>query len=436
MKFRGLIIAVVVLLALGGLLYWSDHHKPSEPSTVSSASASPTILKLDSGSVAQISLAAKGAAPLTLIRGDGDRWRITSPEAFSADQNAVSGMIGSLSNLGADRVVEDKASDLKAYGLDDPSVTFDITSKDHKERKLLLGDDTPAGSDVYAMLAGDPRVFTIASYNKTSIDKGLNDLRDKRLITLQPDKISRVALEKKAQSIEFARTKDGWQILKPGPLRADAFAVDEFVRSVTDARMDLSGNDQEHAAAAFAQAAPVASVSLTGDQGTQTLSIHKDKDQYFAKSTVVDGTYKVDSGVGTALDKNLDDFRNKKLFDFGFEAPSKIELHDGAKAWFFTHSGNDWWSNGKKMDSSTLESLVENLRDLSATSFPSEGFSNPEIDATVTSSDGKHIEKVLISKSGIAKRDGEPSLYQLGSTAVADLTNALNAVKPASPASK
>jgi hypothetical protein len=436
MKFRGLIIAVVVLLALGGLLYWSNHHKPAETTAASSSTASPTILKFDSASVAEVSLAQKGVPPVALSRENGDRWQITSPQALPADQDAVSGLLGSLSDLNADRVVEDKASDLKAYGLGDPSVTFDITSKDHKERKLLLGDDTPAGSDVYAMLVGDPRVFTIASYSKTSIDKGLNDLRDKRLMTLQPDKVSRLTLEKKPENIEFARTKDGWQILKPSPLRADAFAVDELVRNLTDARMDLTGKDTDHTATAFAQAVPVAEVSLTGDQGTQTLSLRKNKDEYFAKSSVVDGAYKVDSSLGTALDKKLDDFRNKKLFDFGYEDPSKIELHDGAKAWFFTHSGNNWWSNGKKMDSSSVESLVENLRDLNATGFPNAGFSNPSIEATVTSSDGKQAEKVLISKSGIAKRDGEPSLYQLGSTAVTDLTNAADAVKAAPAGSK
>ncbi len=434
MKFRGLIIAVVVLAALGGLLYWSNHRKPSEPAAASSSPASPAILKFDSASITQLSLARKGSKPVILVRGNGDQWQITAPQSYAADQDAVSGLLGSLSSLNADRVVEDKASDLKPFGLDDPSVTLDMTSNDHKDRKLLLGDDTPAGSDVYAMLAGDPRVFTIASYSKTSFDKGLNDLRDKRLITLQPDKVSRVSLEKKGQTIEFARTKGGWQILKPNPMRADAFAVDEFVRSVAGASMDLSGNGQ--AATAFAQATPVATVTLTGDQGAQTLTLRKDKGDDYARSSIVDGTYKVDPSLDTALDKNLDDYRNKKLFDFGFEEPSKIELHDGAKAWFLSRSGSDWWSNGKKVESSSVESVVDMLRDLAATGFPGSGFSNADIAATVTSSDGKQTEKVLFSKSGnhyIARRENEASLYQLDAAAVTNLIEAVNSIRPAAP---
>ena len=44
------------------------------------------------------------------------------------------------------------------------------------------------------------------------LDKSLNDLRDKRLITANTDKISRIELTKKGQDIAFGRDKDEWQI--------------------------------------------------------------------------------------------------------------------------------------------------------------------------------------------------------------------------------
>ncbi|MGA7343247.1 MAG: DUF4340 domain-containing protein, partial [Terracidiphilus sp.] len=271
MKFRGLIIAVVVLLVLGGLLYWSSHRKPSLEIPDTRASAAPSILSLDRGAITGLTLTGKDSAPGALKKSNSDQWQITAPKAWNADQDAVSGVLSTLSSLNADRVVEDKTQDLKQYGLDEPAETIVVTEKNGKEHKLLLGDGTPAGGDVYAMLAGDPRVFTIAGYNKTSIDKGLNDLRDKRLVTIEPDKLSRVELAKKAGNIEFARIKDGWQILKPQPMRADGFAVDELVRAVTDARMVLGGAEGSDAAAKFAQGSPVATVTLTGDRGAQTL---------------------------------------------------------------------------------------------------------------------------------------------------------------------
>ncbi len=442
MKFRDLIIAVVVLLALGGLLYWSNHRKPAPESAAAASAPSPSILKMDPSAIRQVTLARKDGAAVTLDRQGSDTWRITAPKPFGADSDAVSGMLSSLSSLTADRVVEEKAADLKPYGLDQPSLQVQIETRDHKDRKLLLGDDTPTGSDVYAMLQGDPRVYTIASYNKSSFDKGVNDLRDKRLVTIAPDKVSRVDVQKKGQEIEFARIKDGWQIDKPEPSRADSFAIDEFVRTIADARMDLgggSGDEKNQAATEFAKAAPVATIALTGDRGPQTLTVRKGKQEYYAQSSAVAGTYKVGANIGTTLDKGLDEFRNKKLFDFGYEEPNKIELHQGTKSWFFTHSGNDWWSNGKKMDTSGVESLVDSLRDLGATGFPSSGFSTAEVEATVTSSNGKRIEKVLIAKAGsndIARRENEPELYQLDASAVDAVTRAADAVKPAPAAGR
>ncbi len=433
MKLRGLILAVVVLLALGGVLYWSNHHKPSTQSTALSSTASPSILKLNQASMTGLTLTDKGSAPVTLVKQNDGRWQITEPKELRVDQDGVTSLLSTLSSLNADRVVEEKASNLAQYGLEDPSVSVDIETSDHKQRRLLLGDSTPAGDDVYAMLDGDPRVFTIASYDKTGIGKGLNDLRDKHLLTVDPDKVSRVTFDKKGQAIEFARIRDGWQILKPEPLRADSFAVDELVRGVADARMDLSGSKSD-ATADFAQGTPVATVSLTGARGTETLDLRKNKNDDYARSSALPGIYKVDPILDSTLSQSLNDFRNKKLFGFGFEDPNKIELHEGSKVWFLLRNGSDWWFNGKKMDGAAVESLVDKLRNLAATSFPTSGFSSAAIQVMVTSAGGKHVEAVSISKSGdhyLAKRDNEPSLYQLSASDVSDLTAAINAIEPA-----
>jgi hypothetical protein len=209
-------------------------------------------------------------------------------------------------------VVEEKASDRKQYGLDPPAVEVDITGKGQRTRQLLLGDDTPTGGDIYAALAGDPRIFTISSFSKTSLDKSLNELRDKSLLTVSPDKVSRVVLIRRGQEIEFDRTKDGWQILKPMSSPANSSAVNDLVRSLTGATMQLGAGGAIDAAVEFAGATPVATVKLTGDTGVETLQVAKNKNDYYAKSSTVAGVFKVNSSLGTALDKKIDDFVQKK----------------------------------------------------------------------------------------------------------------------------
>jgi uncharacterized protein DUF4340 len=267
------------------------------------------ILKVNTPDITELEIKHRGSDPVTLKKTEAGKWQITEPKPYPADQDAVIGVLSTVSTLNADRLVEDKASDRKQYGLDAPAVELDIVGKGQGVRELLLGDDTPAGGDTYAALAADPRVFTVASYNKSSLDKSLNDLRDKSLLSLNADKVSRVELRKKGQTIEFDRTKDGWQILKPTSSPADSTAVNDLVRTLTGAKMDLSAND---AAAEFSRATVVATARLTGDTGTQTLEVRKNKDNYYGKSSAGEGAYKIDSSVGQALDKKVEDFRSKK----------------------------------------------------------------------------------------------------------------------------
>jgi hypothetical protein len=442
MKNSGLLIAAVVLAALTGALYWSNRHPASENTAKASVDAPPKILSLKQEDISKIQIKKKGGEELDLAKGDGGKWQITAPKPLGADQESVSSLLSTVSSLNSDRLVDDKAADLGQYGLADPSLELDVTAKDNKVQKLFLGDLTPAGNAVFAKLEGDPRVFTVANYNKTSIDKTANDLRDKRLLTVDFDKLSQVELITKKQDIEFGRNKQEWQIVKPKPLRADNFQVEEIVRKLRDAKMDASTTDADakKAAAAFASGTPVATAKLTDSAATQELQIRKSKDDDYAKSTAVAGVYKVPSDVGQGLDKDVDDFRNKKLFDFGFDEPGKVEIHDGAKAYFLTKGGQDWWSaDSKKVDAAGAQSLIDKIRELSATKFVDSGFTTPVMELTVTSNEGKRAEKVLISKSGdnyIAKRENEPALYQLDSSSVTDLQKLAAEVKPAPPAGK
>ncbi len=109
--------------------------------------------------------------------------------------------------------------------------------------------------------------------------------------------------------------------------------MEELIRKLKDAKMDLavSDDDAKKAASAFASGTPVATVKATDASGTQQLEVRKSKDDYYAKSSAVEGVHKVTADLATGLDKGLDDFRNKKLFDFGFNDPNKIEMHDNGK---------------------------------------------------------------------------------------------------------
>ena len=440
MRFTGLFIASVVLAGLAAGLWYSNKEKAAEAAKPPS-DASPKILSLTDADIRKIDIKKVDGRETAIEKDKAGTWQMTAPKSYLVDKDAASQLSSSVSNVSSDRVVEEKGTNLNEYGLVPPNIEIDVTLKDGKTKKLLIGDDTPTGSGAFAMLEGNPRVFTIASYTKTGFDKTVNDLRDKRLLTFDQDKLSRVELSAKKQDIEFGRDKDSWQILKPKPLRADGLQVEEMLRKLKDAKMDLaiSDDDAKKAVAAFASGTPVATVKVTDPSGAQELQVRKSKDDYYAKSSTVDGVHKVTNDVGTGLDKGLEDFRNKKLFDFGFNDPSKVEMHAGGKSYTFQKTGEDWLSSGKKMDNISVQNFLDKLRELSASKFPDSGFTSAAIDIAVTSNDGKHVEKVLIAQSGkdyIAKRENEPSLYQIDAKNIDEMTKAASDVKEAPPPAK
>lgn len=436
MKINSLLIAAIVLAALSGVLYWSNHKKTSANDVKVAADAPPKILSVPEADITKIAIK-KGDDETQLAKNDAGKWEITAPKALRADQDAVSGVISTMSSMSAERLIDAKTANLSEYGLAQPAVEVSITEKNNKTQKLLVGDKTPTGNAIYVALEGDPRVFTLPTYTESTIDKSTKDLRDKRLLIFDQDKVSQVELQAKKQDIEFGRNKDQWQIVKPKPYRADDSNVQDLIRKLADAKMDLSvsDEDQKKEAAAFAAGTVVGVAKITDASGTQELQVRKDKTDYYAKSSDVDGVYKVGTDVGQALDKSVDDFRNKKLFDLGFIDPDKIEFQDGAKTYYLTKGGTDWWSaDGKKMDAIDAETFEEKVRDLSASKFVDAGFTKASMELTATSNSGKTVEKVLISQNGdqfIAKRENEPALYELDASAVKDLEKAAADLKPA-----
>jgi hypothetical protein len=437
MRGRGLLIAVVVFAALAGVIYWSNKQKVKEENAPpKDTGTTPKISSMTDSEIGKIELKKKDGQDIVLEKS-GDTWRITAPQAYQADQDTMSSLVSSLTSLTADSVVEQKASDLASYGLAQPSESVVITGKGGKTQTLLIGDEVPTGGDVYAKTEGSSKIYTVASYTRTSVDKSLNDLRDKRLLTFDQNSLARVELTSKGQDIDFGKNNRGdWQILKPGPYRADGLQVEELVRKLHDAKMDLTGteDDRKKAATEFASAAPVATAKVADKSGTQDVQVRKTKaGDYYAKSSAVDGVWKVTTDLGDGLNKTVDDFRNKKLFDFGFDDPNRVDMHDGPKSYNFVRGGDKWFANGKELDSISIQSFIDKLRELSATKFVDSGFNTPSIDITVVSKDSKRTEKVLFSKQAngyIAKRENESSLYQLDGKTVQDLETAAGTVKP------
>jgi hypothetical protein len=295
--------------------------------------------------------------------------------------------------------------------------------------KVLFGSDNPAGNYAFTKLESAPAVYLVYSTTKSTFDKTVNDLRDKRMLPFNQDKLTAVSVTSKGPAFEFGKNgQSEWQIVKPKPMRADTSQVDDLVRKIGEARMDPT---DDKAAAEFAKAEKAGSASVTDNSGTSTIEIRQSKDKtYYAKSTAVEGIYKLAGDLGDALkDKDVDSFRNKKLFDFGFNDPTKVDINGTV----YQKTAQKWNGPAGEIDSNTLQGVIDKLRDLTASKFLDKMAGTQVLTLTVTSGDNHKIEKVLINKSGDeydAQREGEPAVYVIDSKTFDDLQKSISGIKP------
>jgi len=425
-------IAALVLVGLSGALWWSNKQQDSLADKPASSEDAPKILEIPQDQITKLELRRMGAEPVRLEKGAV--WELKAPVTLPADQDAVGGLVNTLAVLGSDRLVDEKAGELKQYGLESPLVSVSIGRKDGKTHTLHIGDDSPSGSGAFARVDGDPKLYTIPASTKAQFDKTWRDLRDKRLLPFDSDKLTRVELSAKGGSVEFARNgANAWTIVKPKSLRADNFAAEELVRKLKDAKMEVTNDTEEEAALSgkFAAASVVGVAKVTDQKGTMQVEVRKGKENdYYAKSSAVTGVYKTTAELGEGVAKGLDDFRNKKLFEFGFNQPERVEIKQDGTAYTFTKAGAEWKQGEKKIDPGSVQQLVDRLRELSATKFAESAAGAVTAEYTV----GK--ETVTISKQGdvyLARRANEPEVYVLDGAVLTEIKQLAAGAKELAP---
>lgn len=436
MPLRNLLIASVLLCVLGGLVFWSNKSKEEEEKMGSADQ--PKLLTIPEDQLTQIDIKRKDGKSLTLKKTD--KWQITAPETLPVDTDAVSGLVGTAASLSADKVIDKNNTDWNSYGLQSPVLEVKLSKKDGKTQTLQFGDDTATGGGVYARLDGGPQLYAVSSASKTSFEKSAQDLRDKRLVLFDSDKLTRVELTAKGQSVEFGKNQQSeWQIVKPKPYRADNFAVEELVRKIKDAKMDVtvSEEDAKKAADNFASGTKVAVARVTDAAGTHEIEIRQKGEDYFAKGPAIAGPQKVAKELGEGFDKGIEDFRNKKLFEFGFNDPSKVEVKGTDGQWkAYQKKDTKWFQGSQEMDAVSVQSVIDRLREMTATGFADSGFTTPVLELRVTAKDGKLVDHVQFSKGAadyFAVRLNEPSVYKLTAATVDDVLSAAGAIRPPAP---
>lgn len=439
-KYLNTLVALAVLAAMwAGLTYW-EKRKSSQPVKSDASTAQEKIFPVDGSHVQSFTIKPREGEAVTCRREAGS-WTITEPKKLPADSSAVSSLLSSLTSATVDQVADPKPSSLKDFGLDPPATTLQV-STDAKPAQftLSLGDETPTSGGVYAQIAGNTRVITLASYLKSSLAKSLFDLRDKRAVTLAGGEIQRVDVDAKGKHWTLAKNPEGvWDLVLPPPVRADRLTVEGLVSRLQNLSMLSVVAEDKKDTGKYRFSTPELIVKVSGPGVTQTLVLgKKENERYFAMNSALEPVFTLDSGFLTEFKKEPADLRDKNLFSFSAFEVKRVEVLTPSGTRTFERQPQNKWKQtapaAKDVPTDKVEALLNRLRDLRAESFPkgesleTYGLKAPAYRFKAQFGDKNETEVVELAKVGehvYGRREHDALASELSKTALEDIEKAL-----------
>lgn len=444
-KYLQTLIALVLLAGLWGIFTYYGRKK-STPASKQKSATSQNIFPAKRDQIIAFTLRMSKTKPVTCVL-DGKTWQITEPEKLATDSSSIDSFLSSLTTATPAEIVDEKPGNLKEFGLDPPEATIEVKTNGKPQAfTLLLGSSTPTNSGFYAQVAGQPRVFTLASYLKSSLEKNLFDLRNKKVTTLASADIQQIDVSSKKGSYRLLKNTDGiWDLMLPPPVRAEHFTVEGLVDELGSASMKSVVEESKKDLGRFGFSNPTLTIHLSGTSGGQTLVLgKKDGEDYYAMNTAVGPVFTLGSDFLTQFQKKTSDLRSKDLFTFSTYEVNKLTV-DGPKGHqvFVQHKNGKWEQTepaSMVVPNGKMQTLLQDLRDLNAKSFPTKhptdlaayGLKKPRYTFQVRYGDHNKTQTVQISEVGekiYGRRSTDLVPAELGSASITNLQKDLDALK-------
>jgi uncharacterized protein DUF4340 len=434
---RSFLALLVVAAALGGYLYYDAKHG----SSTDQKKLEKVFPDLQAEKIDKVTIKSDKGDTTTVQKQSGS-WRVTQPVATGADESEVSGITSNLASMEVQRVIDEQPRDVKQYGLDPARVEVTFASSG-KANRILLGQKTPSGSDMYAKLPDKSRVFLVPSFLDTTLDKSTFDLRDKTILKIDRDKTDRLEIQTADHTTKLVKQGSEWKIVSPVDARADSAAIEGILGRLNSTPMKAIVTPEADAAALKEHGLdkPEVTVHVGAGSAEAGLAIGKPAAEgtVYAKDLSRPMVFTVEKSLVDDLKKSPDDFRVKDLFDARSFNTTRLDITYKGQTLAF-QKDKDVWKQvapaNKAADSAKMDGLLTALTNTRANSFADSktatGLESPELTVSVKYEDGQKQEKVSFARKGtdvFALREGDASAAKLDAGQLDAIEKAIDAVK-------
>ena len=425
---RSTIALIVVLAGLGAYIYFVTWKMPEGGADAASAKEK-VFAGFEADKLDEIKVTT-AAGDATTLKKEGGGWQVAQPIAARADESQVSGITTALGQIEVSRVIDENPTNLNDYGLSNPRIQIDFKKTGDKDyRKLIVGDKSPTGGDLFAKRDDEKKVFLIPAFQETSLNRTTFDLRDKAVLKFDRDKVDGLDVTAGSKSLAVAKDGSDWKITRPVQTRADFGSVEGLVGRLQSVQMKSIVT--ENAAAAdlkkYGLDKPEATVNLNAGSARATLLVGgKAADNtVYARDASKPSVVTVESALLDDLKKSADDYRRKDIFEFRPFNANRVEMSRNDQTVVLERvkgtgeNAADTWKRvsptAADVDREKSDSLLSKLSNLRAASFvettAKTGLDKPALTVKVKFDDGKKEETVTFGQAGadvFVSRPGEP----------------------------
>jgi hypothetical protein len=332
---RSFLLLLVAALGLGAYIYFVE----SKRDPLGETTTKEKVFTAASADFEEVEIRAASGEVASLRKTNG-LWELVAPTPLRTDAGAIGALLSTLDSLEIQHVIDDAPASPADFGL--APARFSVAVRASAAAEFTprdVGRQTPTGGDLYARVAGQPRVFLISGWLEDSLNKTPFALRDKTALRFERGSADALTIDATgATALTFAKKGEDWRFSSPWDARADFNQVDGLVGRLFQARMtSIVVEDGAADLRQYGLDRPQATATVGAGSTRATLAIggKAEDGSLYARDLSRPLVFTVEASLLDELKKNPDDLRRRDLFEFRSYSALRVEATIDGRTWIF-----------------------------------------------------------------------------------------------------
>ena len=358
-------------------------------------------------------------------------WRLVRPFEGPADHAAATAVARAAATLADQRQIEPSSPGLDQYGLEEPSLTVIVEATGLDGAVVLrFGGETGSKDGRYVQVEGETSIRIVPSHQFRALDKGVDDLRDRRLVRFSPGSARRVDLSGATEPVALVQDGGTWWVDSEPRYRAARMDLDDLLADLTTSRVTrfVDGDDPT---LGLEESGRWVRVSLEDGSQVHLIFGARRNTSIVAQVSGSVEAAEVSATIADPLDWPAERWQTLEVADINPWQTSRLTFTFGDRTFEFLMNEDDSWTlvegDGKPQEVSATRAreVLTNIDELEGVVYlrtdaeQADVSDHPEVGRFEIESDGRPLVSFTLHRSGdtwSVRVQGDPAPIQVPGT--------------------